>query len=127
MGLADDLERIAALHRSGALSDAEFAQAKARCLAGGDASREVGGDAVGRWLRALRRSRNDRWFGGVCGGLAARSDVPAWLWRLVSSRSRFAAAPAWSPTCCSGSCCRWKTASSTAAPAPSGRAEEATR
>jgi phage shock protein PspC (stress-responsive transcriptional regulator) len=83
MGLADDLERIAALHRSGALSDAEFAQAKARCLAGGDASREVGGDAVGRWLRALRRSRNDRWFGGVCGGLAARSDVPAWLWRLV--------------------------------------------
>ena len=83
MGLADDLERIAALHRSGALSDAEFAQAKARCLAGGDASREVGGDAVGRWLRALRRSRNDRWFGGVCGGLAARTDVPAWLWRLV--------------------------------------------
>ena len=83
MSLADDLERIAALHRSGALSDAEFAQAKARCLAGGDASREVGGDAVGRWLRALRRSRNDRWFGGVCGGLAARSDVPAWLWRLV--------------------------------------------
>jgi phage shock protein PspC (stress-responsive transcriptional regulator) len=83
MSLADDLERIAALHRSGALSDAEFAQAKARCLAGGDASREVGGDAVGRWLRALRRSRNDRWFGGVCGGLAARTDVPAWLWRLV--------------------------------------------
>ena len=83
MGLADDLERIAALHRSGALSDAEFAQAKARCLAGGDRSREVDGDAVGRWLRALRRSRNDRWFGGVCGGLAARSDVPAWLWRLV--------------------------------------------
>jgi len=83
MGLADDLERIAALHRSGALSDAEFAQAKARCLAGGDASREAGGDAVGRWLRALRRSRNDRWFGGVCGGLAARTDVPAWLWRLV--------------------------------------------
>jgi len=83
MGLADDLERIAALHRSGALSDAEFAQAKARCLAGGDASREAGCDAVGRWLRALRRSRNDRWFGGVCGGLAARTDVPAWLWRLV--------------------------------------------
>jgi phage shock protein PspC (stress-responsive transcriptional regulator) len=83
MSLADDLERIAALHRSGALSDAEFAQAKARCLAGGDGSREVGGDAAGRWLRALRRSRSDRWFGGVCGGLAARSDVPAWLWRLV--------------------------------------------
>ena len=83
MGFADDLERIAALHRSGALSDAEFAQAKARCLAGGEGSREAGGDAVGEWLRALRRSRNDRWFGGVCGGLAASTDVPAWLWRLV--------------------------------------------
>ena len=83
MGLADDLERIAALHRSGALSDAEFAQAKARCLAGADASRVAIGDAAARWLRALRRSRDDRWFGGVCGGLGARSDVPAWLWRLV--------------------------------------------
>ncbi len=29
MGLADDLERLAALHRSGALNDAEFASAKA--------------------------------------------------------------------------------------------------
>ena len=32
MGLAEDLERLAALHRSGALSDAEFASAKARVL-----------------------------------------------------------------------------------------------
>jgi len=44
MGLADDLERIAALHRSGALSDAEFAQAKARCLGGGDSSHGDSGD-----------------------------------------------------------------------------------
>ncbi|HEY2561442.1 MAG TPA: PspC domain-containing protein [Caldimonas sp.] len=81
MGLADDLERLAALHRSGALSDAEFARAKARAL--GDDSSHAGTDAVGRWVRALRRSRGDRWLGGVCGGLAPMSGLPAWLWRLI--------------------------------------------
>ncbi|HEY2186944.1 MAG TPA: PspC domain-containing protein [Caldimonas sp.] len=82
MSLADDLERLAALHSSGALSDAEFSQAKARALGGGDSSYN-GADAIGRWLRALRRSRSDRWLGGVCGGLAPMSGVPAWLWRLI--------------------------------------------
>jgi phage shock protein PspC (stress-responsive transcriptional regulator) len=81
MSLADDLERLAALHQSGALSDAEFARAKARAI--GDDSPYDGADAVGRWLRALRRSRSDRWLGGVCGGLAPMSGVPAWLWRLI--------------------------------------------
>jgi phage shock protein PspC (stress-responsive transcriptional regulator) len=81
MGFADDLERLAALHRSGALSDAEFASAKARCLR--DAAPAADGDSLGRWLRALRRSRNDRWLGGVCGGLAERTDLPSWLWRLI--------------------------------------------
>lgn len=80
MTLPDDLERLAALHRSGALSDAEFASAKARAI--GTAS-EGGTDAVGRWLRALRRSRTDRWLGGVCGGLAPMSGLPSWLWRLI--------------------------------------------
>jgi phage shock protein PspC (stress-responsive transcriptional regulator) len=81
MGLADDLERLAALHRSGDLSDAEFATAKARSL-GADSSYD-GADAVGRWMRALRRSRSDRWLGGVCGGLAPMSGLPSWLWRLI--------------------------------------------
>ena len=79
MTLADDLERLAALHRSGALSDAEFASAKARAIG----SDFPVGDGVGPWLRALRRSRDDRWFGGVCGGLAQRTDLPTWLWRLI--------------------------------------------
>ena len=81
MGLADDLERLAALHRSGALSDDEFAGAKARCLR--DAAPAADADSLGRWLRALRRSRTDRWLGGVCGGLAQSSGLPSWLWRLV--------------------------------------------
>jgi len=81
MGFADDLERLAALHRSGALSDAEFASAKARCLR--DPAPAADGDSLGRWLRALRRSRSDRWLGGVCGGLAQSTDLPSWLWRLI--------------------------------------------
>ena len=32
-----------------------------------------------RW----RRSRADRWLGGVCGGLAPATGLPAWLWRLT--------------------------------------------
>ena len=32
MSITNDLERLAELHRSGALSDAEFASAKARAL-----------------------------------------------------------------------------------------------
>ena len=80
MALTDDLERLAALHRSGALSDAEFADAKARTL--GTVPR-AGSDGVGQWLHSLRRSRSDRWIGGVCGGLAPATGLPAWLWRLI--------------------------------------------
>src|SRR3954454_3279026 len=80
MPITDDLERLAALYRSGALTDAEFASAKARALAGAP---HPGVDGVVHWLHALRRSRNDRWLGGVCGGLAPATGLPAWLWRLI--------------------------------------------
>jgi phage shock protein C len=80
MGITSDLERLTELHRSGALSDAEFARAKARAL--GSAPRPDA-DGVAHWLHALRRSRADRWLGGVCGGLATATGLPAWVWRLV--------------------------------------------
>jgi phage shock protein PspC (stress-responsive transcriptional regulator) len=79
MGIADDLERLAELHRSGALSDAEFASAKARALG----SRLHGTDPLVDGLNRLRRSRSDRWLGGVCGGLAPATGLPSWLWRLI--------------------------------------------
>jgi phage shock protein PspC (stress-responsive transcriptional regulator) len=82
MGIPDDLERLAALHRSGALSDAEFASAKARTLGASPTSPAAGTDAA-RWLHALRRSRTDRWLGGVCGGLAPATGLPAWVCRLA--------------------------------------------
>jgi len=78
MGIANDLERLAELHRSGALSDAEFASAKARALAGSH-----DGDGIVDGLHALRRSRGDRWLGGVCGGLARATGLPSWVWRLI--------------------------------------------
>ena len=83
MSLADDLERLAALHRSGALSDAEFASAKARALAAAPAATPSAPGNAAQWLHALRRSRNDRWLGGVCGGLAPATGLPSWVWRLI--------------------------------------------
>jgi phage shock protein PspC (stress-responsive transcriptional regulator) len=80
MGISNDLERLAELHRSGALSDAEFASAKARALA---ATPNSGAEGTARWLHGLRRSRSDRWLGGVCGGLAPATGLPSWLWRLI--------------------------------------------
>jgi phage shock protein C len=80
MSIADDLERLAELHRSGALTDAEFAQAKARALG---ATPHADSNPAMHWLHALRRSRTDRWLGGVCGGLAPATGLPAWLWRLI--------------------------------------------
>ena len=80
MAITDDLERLAALHRRGALSDAEFASAKARALGSTPGAR---GEGVAHWLHALRRSRIDAWLGGVCGGLGQATGVPTWLWRLI--------------------------------------------
>ena len=79
MSITNDLERLAELHRSGALSDAEFASAKARAL--GSSPHRADGLVDG--LHALRRSRSDRWLGGVCGGLAPATGLPSWLWRLI--------------------------------------------
>lgn len=82
MSTTDDLSRLAELHRSGDLSDTEYARAKARVL-------EEGGLAAGDSplvgaVNRLRRSRADRWIGGVCGGLARLTGVQAWVWRLLA-------------------------------------------
>jgi phage shock protein PspC (stress-responsive transcriptional regulator) len=34
-------------------------------------------------ISRLRRSRNDRWLGGVCGGLGRITGVDSWIWRLL--------------------------------------------
>jgi phage shock protein C len=86
--IADELKRLHELHQAGALTDAEFEQAKAKILSSSavnldKGARAASGGSFASELNTLRRSRSDRWIGGVCGGLAKVSDVDAWVWRLV--------------------------------------------
>jgi len=80
MSIADDLDRLAAQHAAGRLTDAEFETAKARVLAQTPAQ-------PGVTVNSLRRSRNDRWIGGVCGGLARLTGVDSWIFRLLFALS----------------------------------------
>ncbi len=79
---ANDLDRLAALHSNGKLSDEEFQRAKARVLDGQDPAPAAGAAAAAA-VNGLRRSRSDRWIGGVCGGLARVTGLEAWGWRLL--------------------------------------------
>jgi phage shock protein PspC (stress-responsive transcriptional regulator) len=81
MTISDEIRRLHELHQAGALTDAEFARAKERVLDGASASAGNGG--LASEFSSLRRSRADRWLGGVCGGLGRASGVDAWIWRLV--------------------------------------------
>ncbi|MFL6659959.1 MAG: PspC domain-containing protein [Massilia sp.] len=92
MNISDEIKRLHELHQAGALSQAEFEAAKAKLLnasvdlnkgaASGSTRSDFAGD-LGNDLSRLRRSRDDRWLGGVCGGLGRVSGVEAWVWRLV--------------------------------------------
>lgn len=77
---ATEIERLAELHRSGALSDEEFARAKARVLG---APPSGNAPPFAATVNTLRRSRSDRWLGGVCGGLARATGLETWIWRLI--------------------------------------------
>jgi phage shock protein C len=81
MSDSDELGKLGELHRSGVLSDEEFARAKARVLGGGAQARSEA-PAVAA-INALRRSRDDRWVGGVCGGIAQVTGLATWVWRLL--------------------------------------------
>jgi phage shock protein PspC (stress-responsive transcriptional regulator) len=81
MGLADDLARLEELRARAALSDDEFQRAKARLLNNG--SEPAAEIPVLAAINRLRRSRSDRWIGGVCGGVAALTGVESWIWRLI--------------------------------------------
>lgn len=83
MSDSEELARLADLHQRGALSDEEFAQAKARLLGGAPGAGRSGDAPVVNVINSLRRSRGDRWLAGVCGGLGRISGVAAWFWRLL--------------------------------------------
>jgi phage shock protein C len=83
MAESDELEKLGDLHRRGILSDDEFSRAKARVLNGSAAAQ--GQAPIVRAINGLRRSRDDRWLGGVCGGIGQSTGIAAWLWRLAFS------------------------------------------
>ncbi len=84
MAISDELAKLQDLHQRGALSDEEFARAKARVLEGAPAgigsAQPIPALAA---INALRRSRADRWIAGVCGGIASATAVDSWVWRLL--------------------------------------------
>ena len=93
MSVTDELERLEKLRASGALTEAEYAQAKAHALGGGAAgspgSASGGNTAHSGLLHRLSLSPTDRVIGGVCGGLGAHTGLPSWAWRVIFCVSVF--------------------------------------
>jgi phage shock protein C len=81
MAMSDELSRLGELHQRGVLSDDEFLRAKARVLNGASNGRSDAPAMAA--INSLRRSRDNRWLGGVCGGIGQITDVAAWVWRLL--------------------------------------------
>ncbi|MFA7279663.1 MAG: PspC domain-containing protein [Sterolibacterium sp.] len=78
MTLADELIKVEQLRQRGTLTDDEFVRAKARLL---EPPAPIKTEAAS--INGFRRSRTDRWLGGLCGGLAVSTGVDAWIWRLI--------------------------------------------
>jgi phage shock protein C len=80
MVLADELSKLSELHANGVLTEEEFKRAKERLL---NSEQKRPGDPLASAVNTFRRSRTDRWFGGVCGGIARSTGMDAWVWRLL--------------------------------------------
>jgi len=76
MSIADELERLHSLYEKGALSAEDLARAKAKVLNEGSVN-------VRAATNQFRRSKSDRVFGGVCGGLGQATEIPSWAWRVI--------------------------------------------
>lgn len=81
---SDELARLAELHQRGMLSDEEFARAKARVLQDEPLGSGAPSQAPGlvQAINDFRRSSQDRWIAGVCGGLDRVTGIASWAWRL---------------------------------------------
>ena len=80
MAVADELGKLAELRASGGLTEEEFTRAKERVLNNGKTGPS---EPLATAVNAFRRSRTDRWIGGVCGGIGRSTGVEAWIWRLL--------------------------------------------
>ena len=80
MALADELSKLSELRANGGLTEEEFKRAKERLL---NTEQTRSNDPLASAVNTFRRSRTDRWFGGVCGGIARSTGMEAWVWRLL--------------------------------------------
>lgn len=78
MSIVEEFEKLQSLRDRGAISEEEFARAKAQVLEG-----ERPFEGARSFLHQLKRSRGDRLIGGVCGGLGHHTDLPSWAWRVI--------------------------------------------
>ena len=78
MSLVDELARLEEMRARGTLSEDEFRRAKTR-LIDAETPASPAAAAIGR----LRRSRGDKWLGGVCAGIGQVSGIEPWIWRLM--------------------------------------------
>ena len=86
MALADELSKLAELRANGGLTEEEFTRAKERLLNPQQPPPQPqphSNDPIASAVNTFRRSRTDRWFGGVCGGIARSTGMEAWAWRLL--------------------------------------------
>ncbi|HEY2780506.1 MAG TPA: PspC domain-containing protein [Steroidobacteraceae bacterium] len=99
MTLSEELQKLAELRSSGTLTEEEFVRAKERLL---NAQHSSAGPQYSTppystppystpphtdppltsAVNAFRRSRNDRWIAGVCGGMGRATGMESWVWRL---------------------------------------------
>jgi phage shock protein C len=80
MSLVEELARLEEMRARGALSEEEFQRAKARLI---DDQPAAAASPAAAAVKRLRRSRSDKWLGGVCGGIGQVSGIDAWIWRLL--------------------------------------------
>jgi phage shock protein PspC (stress-responsive transcriptional regulator) len=81
MALADELAKLAELRANGGLTEEEFKRAKERLL--NVEPTRLDHEPLASAVNAFRRSRTDRWLGGVCGGMARSTGTESWIWRLL--------------------------------------------
>jgi phage shock protein C len=79
--IAEEIARLGELRTKGLLTEDEFQRAKARLLGGAPMDAPAPAAAA---VNRLRRSRSDRWLGGVCAGIATAIGVESWVMRLLA-------------------------------------------
>ena len=83
MDLADQLQKLHTLREQGVLTEDEFILAKKRVLDGTASQTTYEPTQSNSLLNQFRLSTTDKWIGGICGGLATLTSVPAWTWRIL--------------------------------------------